>query len=125
MPGVTPDERRAVLDPTKPAPTLQQVMRLEVPVVVRLGQRRLSVSEVKILAPGSIIELTKKADSELDLMVNNKEVGCGLAVKVGENFGLRLTFVGDVRSRIEAMGEQPVPEVSDELANKPVAAPAS
>ena len=46
-------------------------------------------------------------------------------MKVGENFGIRLTFVGDVRARIEAMGAQPVPEVSDELANKPVAAPAS
>ena len=114
-----------MLDPDKPAPTLQQVLRLEVPVVVRLGQRRLTVSEVRMLAPGSIIELSKKADSELDLMVNNKDVGCGLAVKVGENFGIRLTFVGDVRSRIEAMGAQPVAEVSDELANKPVAAPAS
>lgn len=114
-----------MLDPDKPAPTLQQVLRLEVPVVVRLGQRRLTVSEVRMLAPGSIIELTKKADSELDLMVNNEEIGCGLAVKVGENFGIRLTFVGDVRSRIAALGEQPVLEVSDELANKPVAAPAS
>ncbi len=113
-----------MLDPDVPAPTLQQVLRLELPVVVRLGERLMAISEVKALVPGSIIELSKKADSELDLMVNNKPVGNGLAVKVGENFGIRLTFVGDMKQRIAAMAAETPSHSSDDLANKPVAAPA-
>jgi len=83
---------------------LAQILRLEVPVVVRLGERTLDVGEVLSLVPGSIIELPKNAESELDLLVNNKPIGCGMAVKVGENFGLRLTYLGDLKSRIDAMG---------------------
>ncbi len=83
---------------------LNQILRLEVPVVVRLGQRSLSVNDVVNLAPGSIIELPKPADAELDLLVNNKPIGLGVAVKVGENFGLRITHIGEMKDRVSAMG---------------------
>jgi hypothetical protein len=36
--------------------------------------------------------------------VNNKVIGAGSAVKVGENFGVRVTNVGDVATRVQAMG---------------------
>ena len=36
------------------------------------------------------------ADEDLEVMVNNKPIGAGLAVKVGENFGVRVTYVGDL-----------------------------
>ena len=63
------------------------------------------VSEVCALGPGAIIELPKGSDEELTLLVNNKPVGAGQAVKVGENFGIRITYIGDVRTRIAALGE--------------------
>jgi len=91
---------------TKQSSTLEQILRLELPIVVRLGERAMSVGEVMSLAPGSIVQLAKKADTELDLMINNKLIGYGQAVKVGENFGLRLTYVGDVRERIAALAGQ-------------------
>lgn len=84
---------------------LNAILRLEVPVIVRLGERTLRTEEVVALMPGSIIELPKNADEPLDLMVNNKQIGVGTAVKIGENFGIRITFVGAVRDRIEALGE--------------------
>jgi flagellar motor switch protein FliN/FliY len=84
---------------------LAGVLRLEVPVIVRLGERTLSVGEVLDLAPGAIIELPKNVEDELDLLVNNKQVGTGVAVKIGENFGLRITYLGDVRVRIAALGD--------------------
>jgi flagellar motor switch protein FliN len=84
---------------------LAGVLRLEVPVIVRLGERTLTLGEVLDLAPGAIIELPKNVEDELDLLVNNKQVGTGVAVKVGENFGLRITYLGDVRERIAALAE--------------------
>src|SRR5690348_11446905 len=85
------------------APDLKAVLRLEVPVIVRLGGRTMTVAEVVGLAPGAIIELPKNSEAELDLLVNNKQIGTGSAVKVGENFGLRISYIGDVRERIAAL----------------------
>ena len=90
-------DRKAMAD-------LQRILNIEVPVIVRLGEQTMTVKEVLDLVPGSIIELQKRADAELDLLVNNKQIGFGTAAKVGENFGLRVTFVGDIKARIEAMG---------------------
>ncbi|QYU65986.1 FliM/FliN family flagellar motor C-terminal domain-containing protein [Leptolyngbya sp. 15MV] len=87
-------------------PDLPAILKLEVPIIVRLGERSMTLREVLELAPGAIIEIPKNADSELDLLVNNKQIGFGHAVKVGENFGLQISYIGDLRSRIGAMAAQ-------------------
>lgn len=84
---------------------LDLIRKLEVPIIVQLGRKTVPLAEVMALIPGAIIELPKRANDELELMVNNRAIGTGVAVKVGENFGLQIEFVGDVRTRIEAMGE--------------------
>ena len=87
-------------------PDVEAILQLEIPFIVRLGERAMTLGEVMGLAPGAIIELEKGADEELDILVNNKQIGAGHAVKVGENFGVRLSFIGDLRQRILAMGGQ-------------------
>jgi len=82
---------------------LSAILSLEVPILIEIGARNLPVEAVLNLAPGSIIELPKGIDEELEIKVNNKPIGLGRAVKVGENFGVRVTFVGDVKARIEAL----------------------
>lgn len=79
-------------------------MRLQVPVIVRIGQRRLPLDDVLAFGPGAIIELNRDADDELDLMINNKPIAKGEAVKVGENFGLRVKSVGSRSDRVQALG---------------------
>ncbi|MBT8487005.1 MAG: FliM/FliN family flagellar motor switch protein [Phycisphaerales bacterium] len=83
---------------------LQAILKIEVPVSVQIASRSMPVGDVLNLAPGAIIELPKHAEEELEILVSNKPVGLGRAVKVGENFGIRVTFVGDVRDRIAALG---------------------
>ncbi len=87
---------------------------LEVPIIVELGRRTMSVREVMHLVPGAIVELPKAADEPLELMVNNKAIAIGTAVKVGENFGLRITGIGSLEDRAAAAaaGE----EISDDEA---------
>jgi flagellar motor switch protein FliN/FliY len=85
-------------------PDVDAILQLEVPFIVRLGERTMSLGDVLALAPGAIIELDKTAEEELEILVNNKQIGAGTAVKVGENFGVRITFIGDVRDRILALG---------------------
>jgi len=59
---------------------LSRILRLEVPLVVQIAERKMSV------------------------LVNNTQIGSGRAVKVGENFGVRLTRIGEVKDRVVAMG---------------------
>lgn len=92
---------------------LGPILRLRVPLIVRLSERKMKLREVLALAPGTIIELPKSAEEPLDLLVNNVRIGGGTAVKVGENFGLRIEWIGDQASRVRAMGPAS-PEDEDE-----------
>lgn len=80
------------------------ILRLEVPVVVVLAERTMSVGEVLALRPGTIVEVDKNADQDLCLRINNRDVGTGTAVKVGENFGLRISDIGSRAQRVRALG---------------------
>lgn len=85
------------------ATDFKTILNLTVPMIVQIGRRKLPVGEVLALSPGSIIELPKSADEELEFSINNKTIGRGNAVKVGENFGIRITRINSARSRAEAL----------------------
>ena len=86
------------------ASDLASILRLDVPVIVQVCATDMTVEDVLAMTPGSIVELPKLADEEMEIMVNNKQIGTGRTVKVGGNFGVRVTWIGEVRDRIEAMG---------------------
>src|SRR5438270_12064645 len=93
----------------KPAPAalqpdLRRILQLEVPLIVKLAERKLTLGEVMRLGAGAIIEFSKSSDELLELLVNNKAIGVGDAVKVGENFGLKITQIGDVKEIIRSLG---------------------
>ena len=96
--------------PQPPAPPgqaeLHRILNLEVPVIVKLAERRLMLSEVMRLGTGAIIEFFKSSDEPLELLINNKVIGVGETVKVGENFGLRITQVGDLKQVIKSLGDE-------------------
>jgi flagellar motor switch protein FliN/FliY len=97
-----------VLRPARMAPPssneLERILRMQVPVIVKLAERKLTLSEVMRLGPGAIIEFSKSNDEPLELLINNKTIGLGDAVKVGENFGLKINQIGDVKEVIRSMG---------------------
>lgn len=83
---------------------LQTILKLDVPLIVTVGSRRVSVETVLRLGPGSILELSKNADEPLEILINNKQIGTGESIKVGENFGVRLLEVKPPEQRVAALG---------------------
>ena len=81
---------------------LQDILKLEVPLIVQIAEHELNVEEVRNLVPGSILELPKSTADDLEILVNDQNIAQGKAVKVGENFGVRITYVGNLKERIEA-----------------------
>ncbi len=69
----------------------KSLLRVKVPVVVILAQKRQKIGKVLQLGPGSILQFDKSCEETLDLNVGNQEVAKGEAVKVGDKFGLRVT----------------------------------
>lgn len=92
---------------------LKSILGLEVPVVVLLAEQSMKVRDVLSLVPGSIIELGKPVDDDLVLLVNNCTVGRGVAMKIGENFGIEITQMGDSQTKVKAMGTTKVSEEPD------------
>ena len=92
---------------------IESILALEVPVIVQIAERMMPVEDVVSMTPGAIIELPKSSNMDLEILVNNKVIGTGTAVKVGENFGVRVSYIGDLSHRLSAMGggaEQTAPE---------------
>ncbi len=84
---------------------VHRLLRLSVPVVVKLAGKRMNVRGVTDMRPGTMIQFDKVFDDELELMIRNKTIGFGKAVKVGEKFGLRITSMCDIRETIRSLGE--------------------
>jgi len=102
-PAFSPAPAPAAPAPTA-APEVHRLLAIEVPVIVQLGMRRLTVGEVMRLGVGAIVEFNKSAEEELDLLANNKPIGKGHAVKVGENFGIKISMISPVKETIRKLG---------------------
>ncbi|HEY3244319.1 MAG TPA: FliM/FliN family flagellar motor C-terminal domain-containing protein [Phycisphaerae bacterium] len=84
---------------------LARLLHVQVPLSVKLAERDLTIESILRLNVGSVLEFERRSDSELELVVADQPIGAGQAVKIGENFGLRITRIGTPGQRIRAMGK--------------------
>lgn len=68
----------------------RSLLRIRVPVVVTLAEKRQRLDRILELGPGSIIQFDKSCEEMLDLEVGGRRLARGEAVKVGDKFGLRI-----------------------------------
>jgi flagellar motor switch/type III secretory pathway protein FliN len=71
----------------------RSLLRVKLPVVVTLAEKRQPLGRVIELGPGSIIQFDKSCEEMLDLDVGHQRIASGEAVKVGDKFGLRITSI--------------------------------
>jgi flagellar motor switch protein FliN len=69
----------------------RSLLKIRVPVSVQLAGKKESVQEVITLAPGSIIKFEKGCEELLQMIVGERTIAEGEAVKIGEKFGFRVT----------------------------------
>ncbi len=85
---------------------LKRILGLSLPLAVQLAEKEMPVKRVLEINVGVIIEFDRSFDAELDLMIGICRIGTGTAVKVGENFGLRVNQIGNLHETIEALAGQ-------------------
>jgi flagellar motor switch protein FliN len=69
------------------------LMDVELAVTLRFGSRRMPLREVLDLNPGSIIELDRRVQEPVDMLLDGRIVARGEVVVVEGNYGLRVTEV--------------------------------
>ncbi len=81
----------------------RSLLKIKVPVVVTLAEKRQTLGKVVELCPGSIIHFEKSCEEMLELDVGGHRVAIGEAIKVGDKFGLRITSIILPDERFEAV----------------------
>ncbi len=77
-------------------PDARRLLKLPVKVAVHLAERKIGLSQLLTMAPGTLLTFDKSCEDLLDLYVNNQYYARGEAVKIGEKFGLKINEIGDV-----------------------------
>ncbi len=70
---------------------VERILPLTVSVYVTVAERKMPIEGIVGISAGTIIEFGVPFDAELILRVGDQTIGYGQAVKVGENFGVRIT----------------------------------
>ncbi len=76
---------------------IDRVMDVPLGVTLRFGQRTMPLREVLELAAGSLIELDRRVEEPVDLLIGERLLARGEVVIVDGNYGLRVSeVVGNV-----------------------------
>ena len=92
--SVSPPQAMPALDPSASSNPLNRINKLPVQAIVRLATKKIEMKQLLSICPGSLITFDKPCEDPLDLYINNQVYCQGEAVKIGENFGLKIDQVG-------------------------------
>jgi flagellar motor switch protein FliM len=87
-----------------PAGFVENLLRLPLLASAVLAEKAMRLKDVLALRPGEIVTFPRRADEPLELRAARRALAHGVAVRVGERFGLRLTSILDPRERVRALG---------------------
>jgi len=76
--------------PVASANNLGILMDVQLDVVLRFGERKMLLREILELGAGSVVELDRKVDEPVDLLLDGRLVARGEVVVVDGNYGLRV-----------------------------------
>jgi len=71
----------------------RRLLPIPVPVVVQIASKKIDLAQLRAFSPGMLLTFNKSCESLLDVYVANRLYCRGEAVKVGENFGVKINEV--------------------------------
>lgn len=69
------------------------ILDITVGLSVELGRTNMKVRDIMALAPGTVLQLDKKVEENVELYVNDKLIGRGEVVVVDDSLGIKITEV--------------------------------
>jgi flagellar motor switch protein FliN/FliY len=86
--------------PVAPSRTMSVLLDVEMPVSIAFGRSSMQLKEVMKLTTGSAVELDRRADDDVELIVNNCVIARGQVVVVDGNYGVRITEIVSREQRL-------------------------
>ena len=75
------------------AGTMDLLMDMELPVMVRFGSTRMPLRDLLKLTAGSVIEFNRSPEDAIEVLVNGRVVARGAAIVVEGNYGVRISEI--------------------------------
>ena len=82
---------------------MEQLGDIMLPIRMVLGQKKLTIKELLSLKEGSVLEITRLAGENIDLIVNNRLIAKGEVVVMNNHFGFRLVTLLSPEERLKQM----------------------
>jgi flagellar motor switch protein FliN len=92
---------------------LRRLSEVPMELSVEIGRTHITVGETLQLRAGSVITLDRLAGEPADLLVNGTPIARGEVVVVDEQFGLRVTQIGDEDSAGDTSAQTPAQDAPD------------
>ncbi len=79
------------------ADVLQKTDIDDIPVklLFELGRIELSLAEIRRLAPGALVPMSRPLEESVDIFANGRRIGRGNLVQIGDSLGIRITRLFD------------------------------
>lgn len=79
------------------ADVLQKADLDEIPVklLFELGRIELSLAEIRQLAPGALVPMSRPLEDSVEIFANGRRIGRGNLVQIGDSLGIRITRLFD------------------------------
>jgi flagellar motor switch protein FliN len=77
--------------------TLDLLMDMELPIMVRFGSARMLLRDLLKLTAGSIVEFNRSPENPVEVLVNGRVVARGSAIVVEGNYGVRISEIAPAR----------------------------
>ncbi|TWT78044.1 Flagellar motor switch protein FliN [Posidoniimonas polymericola] len=83
--------RPRIFDFSQLPPYSKSLLKVRVPLMVTLAEKRQTVHEIMALGPGSILSFEKPCDAPIEISIGGQPIATGETVKVGEKFGVKIS----------------------------------
>ena len=93
VPGLSPEELS----------NIELIKDVRLPIRVRIGSKKMLLTDVLSMDIGSVIELDQLANDPLEILVGDKVIAMGEVVIVDGNFGVQIGEIGSKRERLEKL----------------------
>ncbi len=82
---------------------LAALLDIDLPLVVRFARTELSLRELTVLGPGSMLDMGRSPDEPVQLLVGTQVIAEGEVVVVAGNYGVRITSLVSPIERLRAV----------------------
>ncbi len=83
--------------------TLDLLLDVDLPVSISFGKTQLPLKDVLKLTTGSIVELNRGVNDEVEVLVNQCLIARGEVVVVEGNYGVRIQQIASRQDRLRSM----------------------